>query len=162
MSAWIAEFPDLFYSGMGISPQPGTLKLFAQYSLMYLLRKRYGARSITFYQLSDTSKNSKNRNRTEEAWKTMRRWMGSTSFEALRTAVLNAGFIRFKGEPDLFCWRPENGSWFFAEAKNHDKLTPSQVEWFQVCQNILGGNIDIRVYTLVPDNTSVEQPLSPR
>jgi hypothetical protein len=118
---------------------------------MYLLRKRLGIMSITWYSLADTSKKSKNRARTGAAWKVMKQWMGEEKFNVLRSALLKAGFSGFTGEPDLFCWHPQTGKWFFAEAKGRDGLTESQRKWFQVCRSALGDSTDIRVYRLRPD-----------
>jgi hypothetical protein len=149
VSVWHDEFPDLFRS-CGYSARLGTLDLFPQYALMYLLRKQWGVMSVTWYSLADTSKKSKNRERTLAAWAIMRKWMGEATFDALRSALLAAGFSGFTGEPDLFCWHPESGKWFFAEAKGSDKLTKSQHKWFQVCRSALGDSTDIRVYRLRP------------
>jgi hypothetical protein len=50
---------------------------------------------------------------------------------------------------DLFCWHPDNGEWFFAEAKGKDHLRESQHKWFKICRETLP-NADIRVYRLEP------------
>jgi hypothetical protein len=154
---WAAEFPDLFYPGLGFSTRAGTLDLFAQHALMYLLRKRLEVKSLTWYSLAETNKNSKNQKRTLAAWSTMRKVIGAEHFSALRTALLEAGFQGVTGEPDLFCWYPDGSKWFFAEAKRKDKLLDSQLNWFGVCHKTLGDAADIRVYTLIPEDKLADE-----
>ena len=150
VSVWHTEFPDLFPDPVGFSTRLGTLDLFPQHALMYLLRKQSGMMSVTWFSLADTSKNSKNRDRTLAAWNIMRKQMGKAPFDALRSALLAADLSSFTGEPDLFCWHTETGEWFFAEAKRKDKLIASQLKWFEVCRKTLGDSVDIRVYKLIP------------
>jgi len=133
------------------STRPGTLDLFAQYALIFLLRRDEGIWSITWYKLGDTSTRSKNRERTQKYWEIMERWMGRENFHILQSAIQNSGFGTFKGEPDLFCWHPKTGHWFFAEAKRRDRLTKSQMEWINVCRQALGEQVQIRVYRLKPE-----------
>jgi hypothetical protein len=85
----------------------------------------------------------------------MRKWMGDTNFEKLKRAIQSADLPRFKGEPDLFCWHPCNGEWFFAEAKGKDHLLESQHKWFRICRETLPDS-DIRVYRLLPQASSIE------
>jgi hypothetical protein len=77
--------------------------------------------------------------------------MRDDSFERLGAAMRKANIISkgFEGEPDLFCWNPENGQWFFAEAKGKDKLTDSQRRWFAVCRATLPG-VTIKVIRVRP------------
>lgn len=149
VALWRAEFPDTIEDWMG-SCNPGTLDLFAQYALMFLLRKEQGANSITWYNIADVSKKSVVRDRTVEYWGIMRKWMGETNFGLLQSSLVEVGLTNGKGEPDLFCWHPESGKWFFAEAKGKDKLLEHQLEWFRICRNVLGELADVRVYRLVP------------
>lgn len=51
---WKAEFPGEF-DGMSENPEMGKLALFAQYALMVQLRKRYGIRSLTWYEFERTA-----------------------------------------------------------------------------------------------------------
>jgi hypothetical protein len=152
VARWRSDYPDLFGVEMG-NTTLGTLALFAQYALMYLLRSAHGVHSITWYTLVDTSRSSINRERTTRHWHTMKRWMGEAAFTSLQSALQRANLTDGKGEPDLFCWHPQTGSWFFAEAKLDDRLLPHQVEWFRTCRDCLGADIDIRVYRLVPSGT---------
>jgi hypothetical protein len=80
----------------------------------------------------------------------MRSWMGVERFSPLQAAILAANLEDFKGEPDLFCWHPETGAWFFAEAKLRDRFTLSEQEWFRVCRATLGPSVDLRIYRLRP------------
>jgi hypothetical protein len=82
----------------------------------------------------------------------MRRWIGDDQFNVLRSRLREEGFRNIKGEPDLFCWNSEIGSWFFAEAKRRDDLIDSQLKWFRVCSDVLGEDSDIRVYKLIPSS----------
>ena len=147
VALWHQEFPTL-YESERLSTRPGTLDLFAQYALQYLLRKNHDIESLTWYKLASTSPSAVNRSRTDAAWAKMRAVMGSR-FDTLQQAILAAGFQHFTGEPDLFCW-DDSGRWFFAEAKRSDRLSAKQLRWFQVCRNALGEDADIRVFRLVP------------
>ena len=142
VALWRKQCPELFEDHAG-STRLGTLDLFPQYALMFLLQNGQGISSITWYNLADSSKRSKNEARTRKYWGTMRRWMGSESFQILQDRLRHGGFANLRGEPDLFCWNPENGKWFFAEAKRKDKLSESQEHWFQVCEQALGKLADI-------------------
>jgi hypothetical protein len=147
---WKQKFPDQFEDWM-CSTRPGTLDLFAQYALMFLLRRDGAFWSITWYKLGDTSTRSKNRERTQKYWEIMECWMGHENFHILQSAIRKGGFGTFKGEPDLFCWNPKTGNWFFAEAKGRDRLTESQKEWISICRQALGDHVQIRVYRLIPE-----------
>lgn len=128
-----------------------TMDLFSQYALMFLLRKRQGINSITWYNLSDVSKTSIRMERTMRYWQIMQEWMGAVNFKTLQVSLHENGFKSFKGEPDLFCWEPDSKKWFFAEAKRKDRISKTQIAWFEVCQKALGELSDIRVYQLLPE-----------
>lgn len=147
---WLGEFPHEF---VGITPSanPGTQDLLAQYALMYQLRKRHGISSATWLNIANLSHASVNRARSLKNWAIMSYWMGRDRFDALQQALVAAGFTGIKGEPDLFCWQPETGEWFFAEAKGKDKIHESQVAWVELCRRVLGDDVDIRVYRVVPE-----------
>lgn len=147
ISQWRDELPELFHDYKG-STRIGTLDLFPQYALMYLLRKDDAIQSITWYKLASNPEASKNRERTLKYWAVMRQWMGKKRFSQLREALLKDGFSGFTGEPDLFCWEPKKGQWFFAEAKGGDELTETEKKWFELCQETLGDVAEIRVYRL--------------
>jgi len=148
VAQWKAQFPGEF-DGMSENPEMGKLTLFAQYALMVQLRKRYGIRSLTWYEFGNHSPKSKNRARSDRMWAEMRRWMGDDVFNRLQQATLNAGFDdALKGEPDLFCWNPATGEWFFAEAKRDDHLADHQRQWASVCYAATG--TEVRLYRLVP------------
>ena len=148
---WRSTYPSMFEDITG-SGRHGTLDLFPQYALMFLLRRYEGIQSITWYKMASTPERSANKTRTLKYWKIMQRWMGKKNFKSLRDALLTNGFEGFTGEPDLFCWNPDSEIWFFAEAKGKDSLTAPQQKWFQICQSVLGNLSDIRVYRLVPED----------
>ena len=116
---------------------------------MYLLRRNDGIESLTYFRLCATTKSKDGRR--EALHKKLRKRMGNDSFEQLRAALFEANIVKkgFKGEPDLFCWNPENGQWFFVEAKGKDKLTDTQRRWFAVCRATLPG-ILIKVIRVRP------------
>jgi hypothetical protein len=146
---WRIAYPDQFENWMD-SSKLGSKDLFAQYALMYLLRKQDNIKSITWYYLADTSKKSKNEDRTKKYWDIMKKWMGESNFNTLRNALIAGGFKSFTGEPDLFCWEEQTGKWFFAEAKiEGDSLNNSQIKWFAICRKGLAELGDIRVYKLI-------------
>jgi hypothetical protein len=153
---WIHEFGEMFERAVWearfpqLSTRLGTLDLFAQYALMYLMRKQLGFISITWYKLANLNAKSVNRARTDAHWEMMRSRMGLDRFEPLQAAILAAELLDFKGELDLFCWRPETDEWFFAEAKHRDRFTLSEQEWFRVCRETLGPSVDLRLYRLRP------------
>jgi hypothetical protein len=130
---WRDKYPDLFEDHNG-SSRLGTLDLFAQYALMFLLCRDQGIQSITWYKLASTPENSVNKERTLRYWKEMRKWMGRENFNPLQNKLRENGFKNFTGEPDLFCWDPATERWFFAEAKGRDRLMDSQLNWFRVCR----------------------------
>ena len=90
----------------------------------------------------------------------MKKWMGEDQFNKLRTQLNENEFKdQISGEPDLFCWEPNTGQWFFAEAKKDDNLHEKQFRWFDVCHDALGDAVDIRVYRMVPVHmTNVDGP----
>lgn len=154
VASWHEKFPELFNFvefTYGYSTRPGTLDLFAQHALMYLLRRDEGFMSITWYSLAETSEKTKNRRRTLDSWSVMKKWMGEAAFSNLQSSLLDNGFKDFTGEPDLFCWHPESGKWFFAEAKGKDKLLESQEKWFEIYRATLPDGPPIRVYRLRPE-----------
>ena len=139
VKCWLDDYPHLFDGSRGtpvLSPD-GTLANLSTYALMYLLRRDEGIESLTYFRLCATAKSKDGRR--EALHKTLRKWIGDDSFERLCAAMFEAKIISqgFEGEPDLFCWNPENGRWFFAEAKGKDKLTETQRRWFAVCRAIL-------------------------
>jgi hypothetical protein len=142
---WRELYPDQFEDWI-CSNRIGTMDLFPQYVLMFLLRDQEGINSISWYEMADTSKTSKNMERRLKYWNTMREWMGANNFEALQSGLHEKGFNTFRGEPDLFCWNPDTKKWFFAEAKGKDRLLESQLTWFKICEEALGVLSDIRVY----------------
>src|SRR6266568_3193604 len=114
-----------------------TRSILSTYALMYLLRRDEGIESLTYFRLCAIRKSTDGRR--EALQKHLRTWMGDESFERLRTAMRAAKVTKqgFEGEPDLFCWNPGIGAWFFAEAKGEDKLTDTQRRWFAVCRGTL-------------------------
>ena len=148
---WRDKYPDLFKDHGG-SSRLGTLDLFAQYALMFLLRSEQRIESITWYKLASIPERSKNKVRTLKYWEIMQKWMGRENFKSLQNKLRENGFKNFTGEPDLFCWDQETGRWFFAEAKGRDRLMDSQLKWFRVCRKALGNLADIRIYRLVPNS----------
>lgn len=149
VSKWRYDFPELFADYKG-STRIGTLDLFPQYALMYLLRRDQRIESLTWYNLASRPERSKNRQRTLKYWSIMKKHMGGDIFDSLRNALLANGFEGFTGEPDLFCWQPETDEWFFAEAKRKDVLTDSERRWLAVAREVLGEGCKIRLYRLKP------------
>jgi hypothetical protein len=145
---WRDSFPKLFQDHKG-SCRLATLDLFAQYALMFQLRKTKGIHSITWFKLAAKSKKSKNRERTLRYWQIIKERMGEGNFTSLQNKLWDEGFTGFKGEPDLFCWEPESGEWFFAEAKGNDDLLDSQFKWFQICEEALKRPGVVHVYRLI-------------
>ena len=150
---WRDKYPGLFEDHKG-SARLGTLDLFAQYALMFLLARDQRIQSITWYKLVSTPERSKNKVRTLKYWALMQEWMGLEHFRALQNRLRENGFKTFAGEPDLFCWDPKTGLWFFAEAKGRDRLMDSQLHWFRVCREALGNLAEIRIYRLMPSPSS--------
>jgi hypothetical protein len=175
VARWLRDFPDLSSYPL-TSTRRGTLDLFAQYALMYLLAENEGVSSITWLYLAavdnrfrarvlgdeawtrpDPNPKSKNRDRIKKNWDTMRVHMGDKAFDKLQAAIVRSGFTGFRGEPDLFCYAPDGSRWFFAEAKRKDRITKSQVSdgesargWFDVAKATLGKSGRVGVYELVP------------
>lgn len=160
VAKWINEFPDLFKDYLNcftlensLSTKHWTLDLFPQYALMYLLRKKHGFCSLTWFALGLASQKSKNWERSQRYWQTMKKFMGDNNFDKLRSAILDAGLGGdggFRGEPDLFCWKQRTGEWFFAEAKKgSEHLGNHQPKWFQICEDTVG--IKVKIYRLVPE-----------
>jgi hypothetical protein len=174
VAAWNAQHPEWFPAAPH-STKEGTLDLFPQYALMYLLAEMERVRSVTWLYLAHVDAEtlagvraggpwsrpkplatSGNIERTAQGWVTMRRMMGDADFDALQEAIVRAGFTGFKGEPDLFCYDPATGRWFFAEAKGHDQLGDAQANargtgWFDIALKTLGEKGRVRVYRVVPE-----------
>jgi hypothetical protein len=141
---------------------------------MHLLFEAEGVQSITWFYLAHVEEavldrlnrgepwtgtkpaaNSRNAQSIAECWQTMRRAMGDDEFDLLQEAIVRAGFTRFTGEPDLFCFDPRGGRWFFAEAKGRDELGPKQTNeagtgWFDIAERTLGPKGRVRVYRVTP------------
>jgi hypothetical protein len=153
VSEWIDEFPKMFDDYLNwftlknsLSTRPGTLDLFAQYALMYLLRKDYGIHSLTWYALCLKNQNYVNRDQCQGYWSIMKKYMGDDNFVKLRSSIQKAIIIKdpFTGEPDLFCWNLKADLWFFAEAKRRSEpIGKHQHKWFQICENITGEKVKI-------------------
>ncbi len=146
---WLNERYSLFERNLSepnhpgrLSARLGTLDLFAQYALQYLLWRDQGFNSVTWYKLASKKPTAK----TQMCWDDLRSVMGP-EFDALREALLLGGFSGFTGEPDLFCW--SEGSWFFAEAKRKDKLGPKALEWMKTCNTTLGDKGVVQIYRLI-------------
>jgi hypothetical protein len=141
VKCWLDDSPHLFDGTRGTLTvsADNTLANFSTYALMYLLWRNDGIESLTYFRLCATSKSRDGRR--EALHKQVHKWMGDESFGRLRAAVREANIVKqgFEGEPDLFCWNPENGQWFFVEAKGKDRLTDSQRRWFAVCRATLPG-----------------------
>lgn len=148
---WRTTYSDMFSDHTG-SCNPGTLDLFPQYALMFLLRRDQGTHSITWYKIAGMNNLTKTTNLIQKRWDIMRYWMGQHLFDSLQTALRAEGLRNFTGEPDLFCWNPDSRLWFFAEAKGKDGLTKSEMLWFEICRKALKDLADIRVYRLVSDS----------
>lgn len=156
VTRWIDEYPKMFDDYFkspklqnSLSCRAGTLDLFAQYALMYLLRKHHGFHSLTWFKMGLTSQKSKNWERSQKYWHIMKKWMQDNNFEKLRSSILDAGLGGgFTGESDLFCWKPKGGQWFFAEAKRSDSLGKHQYKWFQICEDVTG--VKVKIYRLAP------------
>ena len=146
---WREDYKSMFVDHKG-SSRIGTLDLFAQYALMYLLRKHNNIRSITWYKIANVSSRSINRERTLRYWTIMKKWMGESHFLRLQEYIIHQGFKTIAGEPDLFCWNTKNGHWFFAEAKGKDRVHRSQEKWYKACRQILP-QVEVRCYQLVCD-----------
>lgn len=150
VTQWRLDYEEMFKDYKGrTGKELGTLKLLPQYALMYLLRKHEGIHSITWYKIANVSPNSVNRERTLRYWAIMKKWMGEEDFLRLQTHLVKRGFKTIAGEPDLFCWNPENGKWSFAEAKGQDGIKGSQIKWYDACHEVLP-NAPICLYTLWP------------
>ena len=165
----VAEWPDFV---RGRKPL-GLLGGFAQYALQHLLRLD-GISSITWLYIASVDKAARERLRGGELdqdsvfpsrrlaefqcvvshWQTMRAHIGASCFAALQLALIEQGFNGYRGEPDLFCFRPD-GSWFFAEAKRigpkrSDHLGDSQLKWFAIAEDVLGADHSLRLYCVKP------------
>jgi hypothetical protein len=82
--------------------------------------------------------------------------IGAEKFNQLRTALRGAKFGHIKGEPDLFCWAPDTGHWFFAEVKaEKDGVRADQIRWMLTARAILGSDADLRIYLLRPARNPV-------
>ena len=124
---------------------------FAQYYLMYLLRRDLGFCSLAWYKLCSDPFESVNEKRTLKYWETMQLYMGRFPFDILQQELKSCGFTDYKGEPDLFCWQPQTREWFFAEAKaGKDVLGPDQKQWLRIYQAVLPNAPEVRIYRLIP------------
>lgn len=152
---WQKERPKAFapvHSGI-----TGGRGLFAQAALAWLLSEQ-GYWSTSWYKLALDP--AKVRGRDEAGEIAVRQaivaaCIGPDRLAKLRQLLLDRRLTNFKGEPDLFCWRPRTGLWFFAEAKDeHDRLTEQQVRWMSAAKDGLGDGTDLRVYSMVPEGAS--------
>lgn len=153
VQTWQDEFPDQFGEEHlhGTHFKAKDLDSFALVALMYILRKEHGIKSIAWYGISDTSNNSKHKERFHRYWEVMKHWMGINNFLTLQKALLAAGFQNEKGEPDLFCWHEKTGEWFFAEAKGKgDKLNENQIKWHMICRDLLGDVVKVGKVRMKP------------
>lgn len=162
VSQWITEYPALFKEYLGwfrepgsLSSKLGTLDVFGQYALMYLLKRDQGLHSVTWFCLGCRNPNHKNWRKIQHFWHIMRQKMGADKFEALFTEIdrnIRAKVSDpFAGEPDLFCWEPKGTLWFFAEAKRGtEPLTRHQPLWFEICEKVTGQRV--RIYRLSPES----------
>jgi hypothetical protein len=166
---WLSDFPELFEESNGVHkpyclPRPDSHGSygFADYALMYLLRKHEGICSTTYFEIGLKAKKSKPKAkaRRDSVQGKLRRWMGNADFERLQQALWDTGKKTYKGEPDLFCWYPDSGEWFFAEAKSPtDTVKEGQEEWWKVCGKTFP-NVRIVTYYLSPDLTAGD-PVTP-
>ncbi|MGD0838495.1 MAG: VRR-NUC domain-containing protein [Polyangia bacterium] len=152
VAAWLEQHLDLFPPHIlerrgTLSSRLGTLDLFAQYALQFLLRSRQGIDSRSWYKLA-SSPRAQNRQYIDDCWEKMQRYM-KRDFLALQNAIVNADLPLFAGEPDLFCWKPTDGTWFFAEAKGKDRVQPKQRKWTSVYRQTLPTAPKVRLYRLV-------------
>ena len=132
-----------------LSANLGKLDLFAQYALQYQLRSQHGIQSRSWYNLACTSPTARNRVYIDSCWATMREVMKST-FDVVQKKIIGAGFKNLAGEPDLFCWHPGSGEWFFAEAKRGDKVHAKQERWWRVFREVVPEPERLRLYELKP------------
>lgn len=152
IALWLERHPDLFPRHVlarrgRLSSRLGTLDLFAQYALQFFLRSQDGVESLTWYNLANMSPRARNRAYIDECWRKMREFMNA-DFATLQTGIVSAGFKTLAGEPDLFCWKPTDGSWFFAEAKRKDRVLEKQRKWAGVYRQKLPDAPDIKWYGL--------------
>jgi hypothetical protein len=162
-SIWLAEFPELFVPNNGVH-KPFRLPRndvygFADYALMYLLRRSRAVWSTTYFEIGANPKRSspEAKMRRNSVQAKVRQWMGDENFVPLQLALLNAGYKTYKGEPDLFCWSPDTGEWFFAEAKGRrDRVKEHQPRWFAVCREDLP-DVKIVVCNLRPEPDAARQ-----
>lgn len=168
VACWATDFPDQFGGANELrSTRPGTLDLFPQHALMYLMRRDHGMQSITWFYLAAIDRRpqsleepfrpnprSKHCAKIAGYWDTMREHIGADRFLALQRAVVSAGFRQFGGEPDLFCY-DATGRWFFAEAKGNDQLLDSERRWFECSVATLGEAGRVHVYRLKPTRESM-------
>jgi hypothetical protein len=140
---------------------------------MHLLAAAEGVQSITWFYLAHVEKEvadramaagvwarpvpkagSKNADLIGQRWVAMQRSMGP-AFDKLQEAIVRGGFTGFTGEPDLFCYEPGGGRWFFAEAKGDDRIGDKQTNaddtgWFDISLKTLGEPGRVRVYRVAP------------
>lgn len=72
----------------------------------------------------------------------------NADFATLQTGIVSAGLKTLAREPDLFCWKPSDGSWFFAQAKRNDRVLEKQRKWAGVYRRKLPDAPDIEWYGL--------------
>lgn len=166
---WWRTFPDQFDRNPG-ARRPGNLQYFAQYALMYLLRRDYDIKSLTWLHLAAVDdqtrrcvaagkpcvracpKPCKDTEKRGTQWQTMRALMGATKFDALQTTIVAAGFAGYTGEPDLFCYT-DSGIWFFAEAKTAgERLGRWQQKWIDIAKRLRGVKCPIYLCRVVPQD----------
>ena len=155
---WCDDYPEIFDGSRGTYRNPPGYNRkdnLSTYALMYLLKRDEGVESLSYFRLAAKSPSSDGRREALQAH--LRQWMGDEAFERLRNAVRRAGLngTGFQGEPDLFCWKPTTGEWFFAEAKGADTLTETQRRWFAVCRQALP-DVVIKVCRVRPRKTNRE------
>jgi len=150
LAAWSKEFPgdfDLQISGMsGNNP--------AQEIAMYVLRKEAGIRSLTWFKLgmepSETKGQSTSPADLEARQGIITKVIGQDLTSRLKVALREAKLRNFKGEPDLFCWKPDLSDWFFAEVKKDDGLHSAQIRWHLAAKSVIEDDTRFRLLLLTP------------
>ena len=152
VQCWHDEYRNIFDGSRGTYRNPPGYDRkdnLSTYALMYLLKRDEGVESVSYFRLA--AKTPSRDGKREALQEYLRTWMGEGSFQRLQNAIREAGFnsTGFEGEPDLFCWNPTMGGWFFAEAKGDDTITENQRRWFAVCRKALPDAI-IKVCRVLP------------
>jgi hypothetical protein len=155
VAVWLMDYPDLFPRHVlerrgRLSANLGQLDLFPQYALQYQLRRQHGIESRSWYKIACTSPAARERAYIDGCWAKMRRVMRGT-FSVLQKRLIAEGFRNLAGEPDLFCWHPRSGAWFFAEAKRRDNGHSKQQKWFHVFTEVVPETGRLRLYELRPE-----------